>query len=194
MRRDFGAVRGRPAAQAIAALGVIVAALVGGTAGCGKPVLRVADASLGDYYTKKEYESLSEEQREEYCTELANQRDLFLEQIASAEEALQAQRLREEPRRRELDSLRVAADQLEGRLAEARSGAEIAGGDPKNVGAKDDPANAYTVRSGDSLWRIAARGGVYGRGARWTRLYEANRDRIPDPDRIYPGQEIQIPR
>lgn len=184
MRLDPGAARAFLAAVAIA-----------GISGCGKPVLRVADASLGDYYTKEEYGKLSDEQREEYCTELANQRDLFLEQIASAEEALLTHRQHDEPRRAELDSLRVAAARLEARLAEARSGAEVAGGGTQEVGTtKDGAGSAYTVRSGDSLWRIAARGEVYGRGARWTRLYEANRDRIRAPDRIYPGQEIQIPR
>lgn len=188
MRRANGAVPALIAAMTVAA------ALAAGIAGCGKPVLRVADASLGDYYTKDEYENLSEEQREEYCTELANQRDLFLEQIAGAEEALAAHRLQDEPRRRELDSLRVEADRLEARLAEARGGADAAGGGTKGGGTEDGTANAYTVRSGDSLWRIAARGDVYGRGARWSRLFEANRDRIRDPDRIYPGQEIQIPR
>jgi nucleoid-associated protein YgaU len=166
------------------------AAFLAAGAGCGKPVLRVADASLGDYYTEKEYRKLSEEQREEYCNELANQRDLFLEQIASAEEALQTYRLQGEPRRREIDSLRVAADEIQARLAALQSGEQPAGGG----GTEDGGAGAYTVRTGDSLWRIASREGVYGRGARWKRLYEANRDRIRDPDRIYPGQEIQIPR
>lgn len=169
----------------------VTVAAIAGAAGCGKPVLRVADASLGDYYTKKEYEKLSDEQREEYCTELANQRDLFLEQIASAEEELQ--RLRDQPSQRELDSLRVAADALEDRLAEARAGGEVPGGGTKDGGETKD-AGAYTIRNGDSLWRIAARDAVYGRGTGWKRLYEANRDRIRNPDRIYPGQEIQIPR
>jgi nucleoid-associated protein YgaU len=188
LRRELHAAR-----AILAVVTVVAAASLSGAAGCGKPVLRVADASLGDYYTKDEYEKLSDEQREEYCTELANQRDLFLEQIAEAEEALQAHRLGDEPRRRELDSLRVAADQLEIRLAEARSGAEVPGSGTKDGGTKDGEG-AYTVRSGDSLWRIASRGEVYGQGTRWRRLYEANRDRIRNPDRIYPGQEIQIPR
>jgi nucleoid-associated protein YgaU len=166
------------------------AAFLAAGAGCGKPVLRVADASLGDYYTEKEYRKLSEEQREEYCNELANQRDLFLEQIASAEEALQTYRLQGEPRRREIDSLRVAADEIQARLAALQSGEQPANGG----GTEEGGAGAYTVRTGDSLWRIASREDVYGRGARWERLYEANRDRIRDPDRIYPGQEIQIPR
>ena len=164
--------------------------LVGGS-GCGKPVLRVADASLGDYYTEDEYRSLSDEQREEYCRELANQRDLFLEQIASAEEELQTYRLHSEPRRREIDSLRVAAAEVEARLAEAKRGAP-AGGEDGAAG--EGGEKSYVVRAGDSLWRIAAREDVYGRGARWKRLHQANQDRIQDPDRIYPGQEIQIPR
>lgn len=185
-------MRGAGAARAARAwLAALAMAGIAGASGCGKPVLRVADASLGDYYTNEEYENLSDEQREEYCNELANQRDLFLEQIASAEEALRTYRLQTEPRRRELDSLRVAAAGIESRLAELRG--EGAGG-TKDGGTESDGADAYTVRTGDSLWRIAARDDVYGRGARWTRLYEANRDRIRDPDRIYPGQEIQIPR
>ena len=188
MRRELHAAR-----AILAAVTVLAVVSLSGAAGCGKPVLRVADASLGDYYTKEEYEKLSDEQREEYCTELANQRDLFLEQIADAEEALRAHRLGDEPRRRELDSLRVAADGLEARLAEARSGAEVPASGTKEGETKDDAA-AYRIRSGDSLWRIAARDEVYGRGTRWKRLYEANRDRIRNPDRIYPGQEIQIPR
>ena len=48
-----------------------VAWLAFAAAGCGKPVLRVADASLGDYYTQEEYQKLRKEQREEYCRELA---------------------------------------------------------------------------------------------------------------------------
>jgi hypothetical protein len=180
-------------ARALVGSAAIAIAFATGAWGCGKPVLRVADASLGDYYTKKEYESLSDEQREEYCNELANQRDLFLEQIASAEEALETYRLHEEPRRREVDSLRVAAEAMEARLAELRSAAPEAGSGGGG-GTKDGGAAAYTVRQGDSLWRIAARDDVYGQGARWKRLYEANQSRIRNPDRIYPGQEIQIPR
>ena len=183
-----------PARFAGALFGAVAILTVAGLAGCGKPVLRVADASLGDYYTKEEYEKLSDEQRKEYCNELATQRDLFLEQIASAEEALETYRLHEEPRRREADSLRVAADALEARLAELRSTAPTRVPRGEEGGTKYGGAAAYTVRPGDSLWRIAARQDVYGRGVGWKRLYEANQSRIRNPDRIVPGQEIQIPR
>lgn len=49
----------------------------------------------------------------------------------------------------------------------------------------------YTVEKGDSLSKIAQR--VYGRADRWTLIFEANRDKISDPDRIYPGQVLVVP-
>lgn len=48
------------------------------------------------------------------------------------------------------------------------------------------------VQPGNSLWRIARR--TLGEGVRYTVIYEANRDRIRDPDLIYPGQIFEIPR
>lgn len=47
------------------------------------------------------------------------------------------------------------------------------------------------VQPGNSLWRIARR--TYGRGISYTTIYEANRDRIRDPDLIYPGQVFELP-
>jgi nucleoid-associated protein YgaU len=49
----------------------------------------------------------------------------------------------------------------------------------------------YVVQPGNSLWRIARR--TYGRGIEYTVIYEANRDRIRDPDLIYPGQIFDVP-
>lgn len=48
------------------------------------------------------------------------------------------------------------------------------------------------VRRGDNLWRIAER--VFGKGARYTAIYRANETQIRDPDLIYPGQILTIPR
>jgi nucleoid-associated protein YgaU len=47
------------------------------------------------------------------------------------------------------------------------------------------------VQPGNSLWRIARRS--YGRGIRYTVIFQANRDQIADPDLIYPGQIFQVP-
>ncbi len=49
----------------------------------------------------------------------------------------------------------------------------------------------YTVQSGDSLSKIAKH--FYGDGNRWREIFEANRDRISNPDMIHPGQSIKIP-
>ncbi|QDI05530.1 MULTISPECIES: LysM peptidoglycan-binding domain-containing protein [Xanthomonas translucens group] len=49
----------------------------------------------------------------------------------------------------------------------------------------------YVVKSGDSLSKIAKL--HYGDGNAWTRIFEANRDVLDDPDRIYPGQTLKLP-
>jgi nucleoid-associated protein YgaU len=48
-----------------------------------------------------------------------------------------------------------------------------------------------TVARGDSLWRISRQ--AYGEGTRYSLVYRANRDRIRNPDRIYPGQVFVLP-
>ena len=53
------------------------------------------------------------------------------------------------------------------------------------------PAGARRVVQGDSLWRIA--GETLGDPRRWPEIYEANRDRIQDPDLIFPEQVFAIP-
>ncbi|QDW38842.1 LysM peptidoglycan-binding domain-containing protein [Bradyrhizobium sp. KBS0725] len=54
------------------------------------------------------------------------------------------------------------------------------------------PKIATTVVSrGDSLWRISHV--TYGVGTRYAVIYKANRDRIRDPNRIYPGQIFVLP-
>ena len=52
-------------------------------------------------------------------------------------------------------------------------------------------ARSYTVRSGDSLSKIAD--GYYGRAADWEWIYEANRSKISNPNDIYVGERLTIP-
>ena len=47
----------------------------------------------------------------------------------------------------------------------------------------------YTVQSGDSLGKIGERYGVS-----WQKIYDANRDKLDNPDKIFPGQELTIPQ
>ena len=60
------------------------------------------------------------------------------------------------------------------------------------VKAADEPkVEYYEIKSGDSLSAIAKK--FYGDAMQYPRLFEANREVIKDPDKIYPGQKIRIP-
>jgi nucleoid-associated protein YgaU len=50
----------------------------------------------------------------------------------------------------------------------------------------------YTVKSGDSLSRIAK--GAYGDANAWKRIFDANTDILKDPNKIFPGQRLKIPK
>ncbi len=64
---------------------------------------------------------------------------------------------------------------------------------PEQSAANGAPAiRAVTVQKGDTLWAISR--DRYGEGLLYVRVFEANRDRIRDPDLIYPGQVFNIPR
>lgn len=53
------------------------------------------------------------------------------------------------------------------------------------------PPRTYRVVPGDCLWYIAQR--YYGNGNAWPKIYDANRDKIRNPNLIYPGQVFIIP-
>jgi len=50
---------------------------------------------------------------------------------------------------------------------------------------------SYTVVAGDSLSKIAKK--FYGNANAWKAIFEANRDKIANPDLIRPGQVLRIP-
>ncbi|MCY7376445.1 MAG: LysM peptidoglycan-binding domain-containing protein [Pyrinomonadaceae bacterium] len=49
-------------------------------------------------------------------------------------------------------------------------------------------SSTYTVQAGDSLSKIGSKHGVS-----WKAIFDANRDKLDDPDKIQPGQELTIP-
>jgi len=55
----------------------------------------------------------------------------------------------------------------------------------------EEKAEFYEIVSGDTLGGIAKR--YYGKASAYMRIFEANRDIISDPNKIYPGQKIKIP-
>ena len=55
----------------------------------------------------------------------------------------------------------------------------------------EEKVEFYEIQRGDTLSGIAKR--YYGNAMQYTRIFEANRNVIEDPDKIYPGQKIRIP-
>lgn len=49
----------------------------------------------------------------------------------------------------------------------------------------------HIVKKGDCLWNIAKK--YYGSGSKYTKIYEANKSIIKNPNLIYPGQKFLIP-
>lgn len=56
---------------------------------------------------------------------------------------------------------------------------------PKNI------TSGYIVKKGDTLWGIADQ--FYNDSTKWDKIFEANRNKIDNPDLIFPGQVLKIP-
>ena len=65
----------------------------------------------------------------------------------------------------------------------------LAGG--AEEGAARAPIELVTVQPGNTLWGISSN--AYGDGVLYVRVFEANRDKIRDPNLIYPGQVFSVP-
>ena len=81
---------------------------------------------------------------------------------------------------------------------------EINVGAPEPAPAVEEPAaeesaneeaaaegRTYTVKSGDTLWKISQE--MYGNGSKYMKIFEANTPMLENPDKIFPGQELNIP-
>jgi nucleoid-associated protein YgaU len=63
---------------------------------------------------------------------------------------------------------------------------------PAPPAAANNPyTQTYVVQAGDTLSKIAQR--FYGDATLYTKIFEANRDVLKDPNRISPGQKLRIP-
>lgn len=60
---------------------------------------------------------------------------------------------------------------------------------PEGDASSSSGGSTYTVQAGDSLSKIGSKHGVS-----WQKIFDANRDKLDDPDEIQPGQELTIPQ
>jgi nucleoid-associated protein YgaU len=68
----------------------------------------------------------------------------------------------------------------------------VAGGGAATGAAAAAGGGSYTVQKGDTLSKISKQ--YYGDPNQYNRIFEANRDQLKDPDKIFPGQVLKIPR
>lgn len=62
------------------------------------------------------------------------------------------------------------------------AGASVSGG---------QSSRTYTVQAGDTLSKISKE--FYGKAHEYMKIFEANRDKLTDPNEIQPGQQLIIP-
>ncbi len=123
-----------------------------------------------------------------------------LENQVSALERLSDQELLQ--RRDEVDEVKEAVNELKGNRQTAHPDTY------DRLMALDERVNnlldrlegmviTYTVgtwsRDRDCLWNIAKKRDIYDNAWLWPRIWQANRDKIRDPDIIHPGQRLQVP-
>jgi len=64
--------------------------------------------------------------------------------------------------------------------------------DRLEVKSEEPESQFYTVKKGDYLSKIAKE--VYGDASKYNVIFEANKPMLKDPDLIYPGQVLRIPK
>jgi nucleoid-associated protein YgaU len=64
-------------------------------------------------------------------------------------------------------------------------------GEARQTGTPEKKIKVYVTKAGDSLSKIAKK--FYGDADRWQEIFEANKGKIQDPDKISVGLELRIP-
>ena len=85
----------------------------------------------------------------------------------------------------------MAANNANGGDQPVANFSDVQSGSSSTAPAPADQAQTYTVQSGDNLSKIAKH--VYGDASKWHKIYEANRDKIKNPDLIQPGEVLTLP-
>jgi nucleoid-associated protein YgaU len=102
---------------------------------------------------------------------------------------------------------RVRADQIDGKgevlvraevpferdieVASLKPVGETGGAAGDSASGSMPEVETVIIKRTDNLWRISRR--MYGKGVRWSTLYQANKDQIRNPRWIFPGQVFVVP-
>jgi nucleoid-associated protein YgaU len=87
------------------------------------------------------------------------------------------------------DQIKLVDPNFSDLIADIQSPAAAAAAASAN--APSASARSYTVQAGDSLSKIAKQ--FYGDANKYMKIFEANKDKLSDPDKIKPGMDLVIP-
>ena len=82
-------------------------------------------------------------------------------------------------------------DMVSGGSSQLQKDDDMISGGSSSLG-DDTGDQSYTVVKGDTLSGIAKK--FYGKPNLWTKIHAANKDQVPNPDVIRPGQVLRIPK
>jgi nucleoid-associated protein YgaU len=143
-----------------------------------------ADVSKGQFYTDEEYQKLSGNEREAYCSSLASEKDRQADMLSDYQTQLDAEQTKIADLRARVDRVDAELKPLEAKAAEMQ----------KEIDYYNSLPTQWTVKRGECLYKISSYEEIYADGTKWPRIYRANRDQIEDPNLIYVDQILKIPR
>jgi nucleoid-associated protein YgaU len=143
-----------------------------------------ADVSKGQFYTEEEYQKLSGDEREAYCSSLASEKAKQADMLSEYQGNLEAEQKRVAELQAKVKTVDAELKPLESKHAELQ----------KEIDYYNSLPTQWTVKRGESLYKISSYDEIYADGTKWPRIYRANRDKIEDPNLIYVDQILAIPR
>ncbi len=142
------------------------------------------DVSKGQFYTEQEYQKLSKKERQAYCDALAEEAKRQASRLKELQANLSAEQGKIQELKRKIEEIDQELQPLESQVADLE----------RQIKELESLPTEWTVRSGESLSKISGYKEIYGDPRKWPRIYRANRDKISDPNLIYPGWVLKIPR
>jgi len=93
------------------------------------------------------------------------------------------------------NNLKVTQEEESAHTVQAEKPSEAAGSSKPvdaPVAGEEGGTEFYVIQAGDTLSKIAKR--VYGDAMQYPKIFEANKEVIDDPDKIFVGQKIRLPK
>jgi nucleoid-associated protein YgaU len=97
----------------------------------------------------------------------------------------------QEIRNRVWDQIKLVDPKFTDLIADIQAPAAVAAAAAASTGGPTISSRTYTVQPGDTLSAISKQ--FYGNASQYMKIFEANKDKLADPDKIKAGMNLNIP-